>query len=165
MVNKHGDRILGALKKIEASGVQIRKARRGNEDIYTFGDDRYEVVVEVDPEKYLGATFGLQKSGGMYPINTDMYPLDDPKHPTFSEEIEDDIVALLDNLREGKFKVSYRNNPNKPLFFIPVEHEYVVIKPGLWKFSSTQRFNRVEDIKDFESFEPFPLLPVPNKQT
>lgn len=163
MASKHGDRILEALKKIEASGVQIQRGRRGNEDTYTFGDDRYEVVVEIDPEKYLGLTFGLRKSGGMYPINTDLYPLDDPSNPTFSEEIEDDIVALLDNLREGTLKASYKKNPDKPLVFIPLEHECVVIKPGLWGFSSTQRYNRVEDIKDFESFEPFLLTPASSK--
>ncbi len=155
MATKHGDRILLVLKKIEASGIQIQKGRHGSEDKYTFGDDRYEILIEIDPEHYLGATFTLRECG-IYMVNTDLYPLDADLQ--FTQGIEDDIVAMLDSLRNDKLLIAHDDGKHGTArLVIPLHSHVALIRKGWWIFGSSERLGTIQEVKNIENFEPFPF--------
>ncbi len=99
----------------------------------------WQATVDVEPQRWLGLEFEARDpvtgKRTTYDIDTDLYDISRDDQHEFAEEIENDIIEFIDNLRKG---VMLRGNDgSKFVLVFPLNGSYVRVVQGRFMTSAS----------------------------
>ena len=103
-----GDRIVTAVGSLRQRGLAVTERSHKGDTIYTLTTPKYQIVVTVNPSRWVGLhfTLGLHDRPELsYDIDTQLYDLASPRFETLARRVEDDVVDFLSALVNGAVKV------------------------------------------------------------
>lgn len=150
MTSLNGDKIKIKINSLLKNGLSIKQKTEGQNITYIINNKQDIIEVLINPIKWLGLKFHLLNINGKnqfyYSIDTDLYPISQPKYQEFANHIENDIVGFLDSLVNHKIKLG--KVKGKQAMVIPVDNRFLLISKGLF-FTSQAYFKNMQDIKQF----------------
>lgn len=128
----------------------VDRKENGKAAVYSIKEPQFKIEVIINPTKWIGLDFDLLNRNGKvilsYEINTDLYPIAEPKQYEFAKQIENEIVSFLGYLLEHKIKRGTVNG--KHAIIIPKSNEYLLLVKGLF-FTKGSYYENPDKIKNF----------------
>jgi hypothetical protein len=153
-----GDRIVAAIDRLRTLGATVQSREEKGAAVYELTGDGYHVKVVIDAGSGLALEFTVDRAEASpeltYSIDTDLYDVTDPDQQWFVTEIEDDIVALLAALADGRIKVERKKG--RTVAVLPSSSEYVRVERGRL-LTSQRRYEHEQDAEAGGTFRPLRL--------
>ena len=137
-----GDRIALTIDSLRQHGITIEQRTHGGDPVYSLATATYHLHVTVNPSRWVGLHLGLgpadHKPTLTYDIDTDLYDLAHPRFQKLALAVEEDVVAFLQSLADGRVRVGKIGR--QPALLIPVGKRTVVVTRG--RFARSTRVRR-----------------------
>lgn len=124
-----GERLLARVQELKQNFV-ITESKT---NVYSFTVNDFNVRIVAIPGKEISIDLELIDSGRpllSYGVDNDLYDLKDPSSYSTNKSIEDEILDIIDALKQKKIVVGYRKN--RKAFALPLRDEAKLVYRGMF---------------------------------
>lgn len=149
-----GKNIAKEISDFKKKGFEVKKEINGKAITYRIKTKYWDLKIIVNTDE-VGMDFWVineENKGIFYHfVDTDLYPIADEEYQSFGNEIENEIVQFIKDLKNKKVFFGYIKD--KSALIYPIGDGFMRWKKGWWRGASNSGFSTLEDAKEGGKFK------------